>query len=256
MLAYPKIETLFARDPVTRKVTGIIRRPEFNLVKSWLVTEKVDGTNIRVQVTETCNGCAAGYEPPRDGVCGDCGGTGRKRQVRFSGRSDAAQIPPFLLKRLHEMFPPERFDDVFNADEIVFFGEGYGARIQKGGGAYREGVSFRLFDVVVRADRQDWWLTWKDVEDVARKLNIDTVPVLGTDLMLGWAASLASGESRVAIEDRHIYRLLKDSDQPRRREGIVARTEPPLFDRKGNRMIWKLKGRDLAYINGEPPGGY
>jgi hypothetical protein len=29
-------------------------------------------------------------------------------------------------------------------------------------------------------------------------------------------------------------------------EGIVCRTVPLLFTRRGSRVVWKLKGRDLA----------
>jgi len=47
MIPYPKIETLFKRDE-TFRVTDKLRLPEFALVREWLVTEKVDGTNIRV----------------------------------------------------------------------------------------------------------------------------------------------------------------------------------------------------------------
>lgn len=233
MLTYPKIETLFERDPVTLKVTGKLRRPEFDLVKSWLVTEKVDGTNVRVFV--------------------DTRWIESIPVTGFRGRTDKAQLPPFLTDELQRLFPDDRVAAAFEEGmQVVLFGEGYGARIQKAGGDYREGVSFRLFDVVVRAEQQDWWLTWKDVEDVARKLGIKTVPVLGTDMMLGWAGSLSTGESRVAIEDRQLSGV--DVDVPTR-EGIVARTEPPLFDRRGHRLIWKLKTRDLVNTNGGTSGG-
>ena len=50
MFKYPKIETLFTRDEKF-KVTDIIRLPEFENIKKWLVTEKIDGTNIRIIYT-------------------------------------------------------------------------------------------------------------------------------------------------------------------------------------------------------------
>ena len=48
MIKYPKIETLFERDKDTFKVTDKIRLPEFEMIDNWLITEKIDGTNVRV----------------------------------------------------------------------------------------------------------------------------------------------------------------------------------------------------------------
>lgn len=217
-MEYPKIETLYDRDPETHRVkVGQLRRPEFGLVREWQVTEKIDGTNIRVM-----------YSPE--------GG------VTYGGRTDNAQMPTFLLAHLQEKFTPATLTAAFpDGGAVTLFGEGYGARIQKGGGDYREGVSFRLFDVAVGgAGEYKWWLTWENVEDVARKLNIETVPVVHRGLALGDAVAFVMGASDVAIAER-----AKGVANARRREGIVARTEPPLFDRRGERVMWKLKERDL-----------
>ena len=58
--------------------------------------------------------------------------------------------------------------------DVLLFGEGYGPKIQ-GGGKYREDQSFVLFDVKVG----DWWLNREAVDDVAEKLDIESVPVIG-----------------------------------------------------------------------------
>ena len=48
-MIYPKIDTLFNRDPKTFKVNELeIRRPEFLIPNIWDVTEKIHGMNIRV----------------------------------------------------------------------------------------------------------------------------------------------------------------------------------------------------------------
>ena len=48
-MEYPKIITVFERDEATGKVLpGRLKLAETALPKSWLVTEKVDGTNIRI----------------------------------------------------------------------------------------------------------------------------------------------------------------------------------------------------------------
>lgn len=234
-MEYPKIETLYQRDLETHKVTNRVRRPEFDVVGRWLVTEKVDGTNIRI-VLERPGAVEVQLDAEVESRL-----VGGKPTVTIKGRTDRAQIPPFLLEKLEELFPVSRFEGVFSdVVEVVLYGEGYGARIQKAGGDYREGVSFRLFDVLVRGERT-WWLKWADVQDIARKLQIETVPVLGVDLSTSDAVTLATGDSLVAIDDRG----LTFDDVIPHREGIVARTEPPLFDRRGHRVVWKLKARDL-----------
>lgn len=212
---YPKIETLYVRDEKTHKVTDELRRPEFDMVKHWLVTEKIDGTNVRV-FFETVHG-----------------------GVRFGGRTDSAQMPTFLLSYLQETFRPEVFAAAFDEGTSgVLFGEGYGPKIQKGGN-YRSDVSFRLFDVRIG----EWWLNWDNVVDVARKLRISTVPVLARNVSLDVALRDLRRHSLVAVEE------LERSDY--QQEGIVARTDPLLMMRNGERLMWKLKARDYPAFGDE-----
>ncbi|HAS51390.1 MAG TPA: hypothetical protein DCS21_06470, partial [Gammaproteobacteria bacterium] len=48
-MEYPKIETLYDRDEKNHKVIVTkTRLSEFENIKRWRVTEKIDGTNIRI----------------------------------------------------------------------------------------------------------------------------------------------------------------------------------------------------------------
>lgn len=49
MFAYPKIQTLFKRGEKGRLLKELTR-PEFGLEMPWLVTEKLDGMNLRVEL--------------------------------------------------------------------------------------------------------------------------------------------------------------------------------------------------------------
>lgn len=215
---YPKIETLFNRGE-DHKVTAGYRMPEFGLVSKWLVTEKIDGTNVRVFV--------------------DTRGIESIPVTGFRGRTDAAQMPPFLADELRRLFPDDRVGAAFDeGTQAVLFGEGYGARIQKGGGNYRDGISFRLFDVAVTGtDGFIWWLNWSDVEDVARKLGIKTVPSFSVTQLEHIVKLVKNGlDSAVAYAERgHVTPA----------EGVVCRTEPLLFTRRGHRLTWKLKTKDF-----------
>lgn len=211
MIEYPKIDTLYDRDPNTFKVIpGELRLIEFGNIKEWFVTEKVDGTNIRIKWLAD------------------------EKRLLYGGRTDNAQMPTSLMIYLQETFKPEMFSDFKN--DMILFGEGYGEKIQKGGGNYRKGVSFRLFDILIG----DWWLEPENVFEIADKLSIKTVPILGKiDYLPTTIADLGiitAMESYVANEDGGAGMIP---------EGVVARTHPLLFTRKGERLIWKLKFRDF-----------
>ena len=211
---YPKIQTVFKRDPATRFKTlllGEYSMPEFEYLadNQWVFTEKVDGTNIRVLW---------------DG-----------ERITFGGKTDNAQIPAFLFQRLQELFPPDIFntEKVFDldVDNACLYGEGYGAKIQKGGGNYKpNGVDFVLFDVRVG----HWWLKRKDVLDIAVKLGIDIVPIVGIGALDDMIAIVKSG--------------YKSTWGDFKAEGIVARPLVELKTRSGERIITKIKYKDFGKI--------
>lgn len=211
MIEYPKIETLYDRDPQTFKVlTNKLRLPEFGIINCWYVTEKIDGTNVRIMWSA------------------------EDEKLIIGGRTDNAQMPTFLLTYLTETFKPEMFSDIDK--DIILFGEGYGEKIQKGGGNYRKGVSFRLFDVCI----DGWWLEPDKIFEIANKFNIKTVPHTGTFTKLPESmedlALLCTVDSITAKEDGGAGLMP---------EGVVARSHPLLFNRRGNRIMWKLKFKDF-----------
>ena len=174
----------------------------------WVWTEKVDGTNIRVM----WNG----------------------KDVIFGGRSDDAQLPTPLLLRLQELFvrfePRQIFVETFGIEEIdvVLYGEGYGARIQKGGGNYiPNGVDFVLFDVAING----LYLERENVEDIAQKFGIKVVPIIG------------HGTLDEAIEMTR--KGFKSQWGDFLAEGIVARPRIELLSRRRERIITKVKHKDF-----------
>lgn len=210
MEEYHKIQSLFLRDPATKLKTFLMGQwtmPEFEYLRNleWIFEEKVDGTNIRI-----------GYD-------------GEK--VEIGGRTKDAQTPTFLTNKLHEMFPVSKFKKAFpDCNNVLLFGEGYGAKIQKGGGDYiRDGVSFILFDVKIG----DWWLKLEDKRDVATKLGIEVVPVVGT----------GSLHKAIQMCEEGFPSVLRLSPP----EGLILRPQVDLWNRKGERIISKLKLKDFQY---------
>ena len=212
MKEYHKIQTVFKRDQLTNHKTlleGQYSIPEFEYLamNKWIFTEKVDGTNIRVIFTN-----------------GD---------VTFGGKTDAAQIPANLVTRLNNVFGTiaarQKLQEVFNCD-VCLYGEGYGAKIQKGGGNYRSDQDFVLFDVRIG----DWWLQREDVEDVAKKLGLDIVPIIGAGTLIDMVEHARKGFN--STWGNFIA------------EGFVARPATELKTRNGERIITKIKHKDFIVL--------
>lgn len=230
MKKYAKIQTLYNRDPKTFKVIeGDFSRPEFALINNWVVTEKIDGMNIRVDLRQ--------YE---DTLPDDGSGLIRyavpshKDIVSFAGRNDNTQWPPGMLEVLQKMFTVENLAALRKDDSgysITLFGEGYGAGIQSGG-YYREDKGFILFDVLVN-DR--FWLDRENVENVAHKLGVDIVPLLGAGLTTRYISDWVK---------RGFSTYLSDSDHLA--EGIIAQSPVPLYNNRGERLMFKLKTKDFC----------
>lgn len=209
MKEYHKIKTLYERDTTTKKlIIGKFTNETVEFLKDnqWQFTEKVDGTNIRIYW---------------DG-----------HKVSFGGRTDNAQIPAHLINRLNELFSGEDnaqlFEQKFGDTPVELFGEGYGIKIQNGGG-YRDDVDFILFDVMVG----DIYLKRESVENIAKYFNIDIVPiVLEGTIQDGLDYVLNNDESIIAKNGALM-------------EGLVGRPKVEMLDRLGNRVIVKIKKRDF-----------
>ena len=205
MEKYHKIQTVWKRDPANNYKTLIegawaTAALAYLAMNTWVYTEKVDGTNIRISW---------------DG-----------ERIQYAGRTDRAQIPPFLLEALRGMTDPVRFAKVFDCP-VCLYGEGYGPKIQKGGGKYRETPGFVLFDVRVGG----YWLRRQDVESIAESLGLDVVPIVGRGTLKGLVAAVRRG--------------LSSGWGDFEAEGIVARPAVQMFDRQGERIITKLKAKDF-----------
>lgn len=210
MTEYTKIETIFERDMEGTKklIEGKFRNETVEYLKGnrWIGTEKIDGTNI--------------------GIVWD----GHK--VSYQGRTERAQIPAHLMNKLIEMFGgtvnEELFEQKFGEMQVILFGEGYGAKIQKGGN-YRSDVSFILFDVYL--PEQNLWLKRDAVEDIAKTFGVDVAPIVYEGDIAG-AVEFIKGKpkSTIGVADM---------------EGIVCKPVVDMLDRMGRRMIVKIKVCDF-----------
>lgn len=174
----------------------------------WLFTEKVDGTNVRIEW---------------DG-----------HKVTFGGRTERAEFHKDLTKRLEELTGSEEteqlFEQLFGLKQVTFFGEGYGAGIQKGGGDYNDHKDFILFDVAV----DGMYLERPDVEELAKSFGLDVVPVFAL-CTIDKAIELVKTKPMSKIgKKQHVI------------EGLVGTPPVRMFDGYGNRIIVKVKVRDFV----------
>lgn len=210
MIEYVKIETPYVRaeDGSKKLIEGEFRNETVKFLKDndWIWTEKIDGTNISVVW---------------DG-----------HRVRFHGRTERAQIPSHLVNKMYQMFYGETneqmFEQIFGETPMILYGEGYGVKIQNGG-AYRNDVSFILFDVY--QPDSDIWLKREAVVDIAEKFGIDAVPL----------RCIGPIEKAVAYVKTKPDSLIGTAKM----EGLVGRPKIELRDRQGKRVIVKVKVRDF-----------
>jgi hypothetical protein len=234
---YPKIHSLWKRqgwylekgkknNPAYQSgrqsfIVGDYAIPEFGNIKTWLVQEKIDGINIRIEY------CRERVIRGND-LC-------TILSLEFSGRTEEAILPHPLDDILFDHFTHVLLEQVFPLEldkikkEVILFGEGYGSRIQKGGGNYRKDQSFILFDVYV----DGWWLKQDDVKKIADKLGISYAPIIGI---------MTEDEIAAYVKSKPLSLC---SVIPQVMEGIIARPEQLLLLRNGEPLMMKLKCKEF-----------
>lgn len=237
---YQKINTVFFRDtndiimPYDTFVT-----PELEYLRNcqFECTEKIDGTNMRIEITHHKDG---------DNVVFD---------MAIKGKTDNATVPVHLMKFMTETFPKEKvcealgikvvmtpsdcldnkWLDYENIPNYTIYGEGYGMKIQKGGNYIKNGVNFIVFDIKVN----DIYLMTDVYQDIAKKMNADIVPFIGM-MTIDQAIDFVKTGFKSTIAEN------KDYDA----EGLVLKTPLGLKDRLGKRIIVKVKTVDFRkYFN-------
>ena len=216
-MEYQKINTLFKRDANNIIIPSQYTVPEFEYLKDnkFECTEKIDGTNIRIELTSSDTGI----------------------NMSFKGRTDKADIPQHLLLKLNQLFDRSLLMEIFGLIDdtpdcnITLYGEGYGVKIQKGGNYIKNDVDFILFDVKVG----NWWLDRKSCEQIAEALNIKIVPLIGYMTIPEAVEYVKKGFKSTIAEN-------KDYDA----EGLVLKTPYGLRFRNGERIILKIKTVDFV----------
>ena len=250
---YQKINTIFKRDQNPGKFHNCIMpeegftQPEFEFLRGckFECTEKIDGTNMSVHIIPV------GY--------GDLG-DGKFRvnyDVEYHGKTEKADTPKHLQAKMEELFPVEKVLAAFNKNDVIYenyedvvkelkhgkvvvFGEGYGMKIQKGGNYISNDCGFILFDVTV----DGMFLLRESLEDIAQKLEVPIVPLIGYMTVDEAIEYVRKGFKSTIAEN-------KDYDA----EGLVLKTPMGLLNRKGERIITKIKTCDFRQLEAREKAG-
>lgn len=206
MNEYRKIANVFKFDAKYQNIVDL-NEPFKSLENlTWVGTEKVDGTNIRI--------IWDGYK------------------IEIKGRTDNAQFQGELYDTLSQMFlTPEMecvFEQIFETKNVVIYGEGYGPKIQAGGDLYSDTPKFIVFDINIDGH----YLKRANVLDICEKLNLDVVPELFSGT-IDEAKKFVSKHPASTINEKHEM------------EGLVLELPLELFDKNGNPIKCKVRYRDM-----------
>jgi hypothetical protein len=245
---YQKIQTVFKRDGknVNMPYDELTDRAfEYLRTLPWRCEEKIDGTNIRLEVTSEI----VRSEPSDEGTMQTLGAA---FSVDYKGKTDNANVPPKLMQHLTDTYPAEKVlaslglkafipyeewaehkwqseHDI--PERYTIYGEGYGAKIQKAGGNYlSNGNGFIVFDVKV----DDLYLMADNRNEISEKLGAPIVPFIGM---------MTLDEAIAMVREGFKSRISENKDFTA--EGLVIRTEIGLRNRRGERIITKIKHCDL-----------
>lgn len=259
---YQKIQTVFKRDEKNVIMPyDELTQPEFEFLRSlpWRCEEKIDGTNIRIEVLHAIVGenelgewMSPTYDEadqlmfPLDQM------KGAEFHVYYKGKTDNASIHPKLMQHLQEKYPTDvvlaalglkRFipkeefaDHKWQSYEDIpkiytIYGEGYGAKIQKAGGNYiKDGNGFIVFDVKV----DDLYLQPSQRNVIAENMGAPVVPFIGM---------MTLDEANQFVRKGFKSRIAENPDFMA--EGLVIRNELGLKTRRGERIITKIKTCDF-----------
>ena len=244
---YQKINTIFMRDAknVIMPYEPFVE-PEFEYLRGlkWRAEEKIDGTNMRIEVTK---------EEVLDYTMDPSVLKGVKFNIRIAGKTDNAQIPKNLLKHMQEKYTNEKILGALGLKEFIpvsewkskynwddyskipaiytIYGEGNGEGIKSGGWYIKSGNEFIVFDVKVN----DIYLKTEARDEIATKLGAPIVPFKGYFTLDEAIDYVRNGFRSVVAE----------SPEVKMAEGLVLRTDLGLRNRMGNRLIVKIKYEDF-----------
>lgn len=210
MQEYQKIETLYKFDNETKE----FKREFYNPIVEYLKDCPWYGTE------------------KIDGTNIRIGWDGHR--FTFGGRTAKANIPKEIMQLLVDTFNYDMeiaFEQKFGEKEVILFMEGYAGKIQ--GGVYSGPEKLIGFDVMINGI----YLDKKVAKKIFYELGLDFVPLL----------TFANLQVCVDYVQSH---SLSNVSYSCKMEGLVCCPVQRIYDHMGNRIIVKIKRKDLGKLEG------
>lgn len=209
---YQKIETLYVFDGKQKKFTNHFSSPLVDFLKDvrWLVSEKVDGMNVRVHFD--------GY------------------RVEWNGRTEDSDLPIEVENLLQNTFGDSEviFEQVFGNKDVYLFMECYGGKIQ--GGAYGGKERLIGFDIKVNG-------IYLDKNIIGNIFANFGIPCVEFHEVANLQEAIDYVQNAVDHPNQYISPLCEKGNTII--EGLVAVPAMRLYNHMGDRIIVKIKVCDL-----------
>ena len=216
MIEYQKILTLYKFSMDTYEFVNIIHDEYVDYLKDlvWLISEKVDGMNIRVH-----------YDGHR---------------VEWNGRTDKANLPKEVEQLLQTTFGDSEiiFEQLFGEKDVILFMECYGGKIQ--GGLYGGAERLIGFDVMINGE----YIDKRNIEGIFNRFN---VPCVEFGEVKGLKTVVDMVKDAISSPEKNISKLCEKGTTVI--EGYVCVPKCRIYDNQGNRIIVKIRVRDIAKLN-------
>jgi hypothetical protein len=205
MEKYHKIQTIYERTNIGKIIIGNYSIPEFGYLKGNLWSWREKLDGMNIRVRYNS----------------------LEKKIDFKGKTDREEIPQQLGEKLLSYFTLDKFERVFiEAKQVCFYGEGIGPKIQSGG-EYSVYQDFVLFDIWV----DGLWMRRETIENIASLFKVQICPIVG----YGNLFELCDFVKKGFISQWGDFIA----------EGVVATPLIELKNRRGGRIITKIKYKDF-----------
>lgn len=151
------------------------------------------------------------------------------KSFEIGGRTDNAEIPKAVQQVFNDKFNYDmevQFEQKFGNKDVYLFCEAYGGKIQNG--AYSCETKLIGFDIMINSV----YLDRNVAQSIFASLGIDYVPTMTFENLAEAIAFVKINEKSIQCPDDKM-------------EGIVCVPKQRIYDHQGNRIIVKIKKKDL-----------
>lgn len=154
------------------------------------------------------------------------------KTFEIGGRTDKSQVPQKLLDIFQQKFNYDMeiiFEQLFGDKEVYLFMEGYGGKIQNG--AYSCEERLIGYDVMING----YYIDKMSAKGIFEQLGLEFVPIFEVENLYDAIEFVKNHTNSILLPDNKM-------------EGLVCVPTERIYDHQGNRVIVKIKNKDLMKV--------